>query len=314
MIHNLQHFNNLFSNNKFQDDFGWLPEWNEEIEKWLTFIDQKDHDYYETHKRRAQSDKQRNELLGEYKAAYFIGKKSHGEILAFEPRGNGTRKLDFRFKDKDGIEWFVEVKSPSWRNQVVREVEQRFLRDLRGRIIFNGVNPNNFKNWQAEITCPLCNGKMNFEIETLSLDDNAINDTITNLICSSCKKHIWKSLEQQRVQEINNRVFQPQHITGEARSFDGSEGVEDAIKSCIAAAKFEKGKNNLLIVTPNMFTESALLMAGFDDGHRVKQLLQKYDKEGVITCVVILEVSLPIKRDFAYTNILIPKDDTKPSL
>ena len=311
---NTPHFSDLFETTSFIDDFGWSTEWNEEIEKWLGFVNQKDGRYYQAHKNRVRSDKQRDELLGEYKAAYFVEKKAECEITEFEPQGNGSRKLDFRFKDINGAEWLTEVKSPSWRSEVAREVEEKYLQNIRGRLIFYGLNQVDQNKWDAEITCPLCEEKMKITIPSRTIDSITLDKAVTTLVCTNCDKHIWKSLEQDRAQEINHRLSQPQFMNGEGRSFDGAEGVEDAIISCIKDSKFKKGNNNLLVVTPNMFT-SALLVAGMHDGYSIKRLLRQYDKDETITCILILEVAFYIRDNKPnYSTVLVPAKITKPRL
>lgn len=303
-------FDDLFGNAKFNDDFGWSSEWNIEVEKWLTFVKQKDGDYYKSHKKRARSDKQRDELLGEYKAAYFIEKKVGCKIVEFEPEGQNGKKLDFSFEDINGTVWFAEVKSPSWRNEVAKEIENQYLKSLKERLTFNGLNQESgYTKWNAEFTCPLCGKKSETEIGGVDVEDEAISRVVTDITCRKCKKHVWKSLESKRVQEINQRLSKPQFISGEGRWFDGSEAVEDAIRKSVR--QFEQGKNNLLIITPNMFAD-AVLMPAMDGGHKVKQLLQKYDKDNLISCVLVLEVSLP-SSGIVYTDIFVPAKNKKPA-
>src|SRR3989344_302927 len=134
----LTHFNDLFLYANFEDDFGWSPQWNEEIERWLDFIEQKDNNYYKTHRNRAKSPKQRDELLGEYKAAYIIEEKCGGQVIEFEPSGLNSSKYDFSFKDKNNHNWYVEVKSPSWRSVVSKEVDEKHFRELRGAMTIVG--------------------------------------------------------------------------------------------------------------------------------------------------------------------------------
>lgn len=303
-------FNKLFISANYTDDFGWSHEWNAEIEKWLYFVIQKDTNFYKMNKNRVRSDKQRDELLGEYKAAYFIGSLCSRDVLEFEPNGKNNKKLDFSFKDKNGDLWLAEVKSPSWRNEVAKEIEGRYLRDLRSRLIFKGLNESN--DWKAEATCPLCNNKINLEIKGRELDNNILGNAVKSLTCSNCKKHIWKSLESNRAGKIKQRLAQPQFINGEGGSFSSNEAIEDAVRKAIG--QFEKGNNNLLIITPNMFINTGLLPA-IDNGHRIRKLLSKYDTKKIISCILILEVSLPaVSNNFRYTDIWIPVKDKQPNL
>ena len=131
---NIPEFVNLFISTNFCDDFGYSKLWNKEVERWLFFIKQKDNQFFKQNVKRIRREKQRDELLGEYKSAYFIESKLKGKILKFEPFGKNRHKLDFSFRDKDGLEWFAEVKSPSWRNEVVQEVEWQSLENLNKKI------------------------------------------------------------------------------------------------------------------------------------------------------------------------------------
>ena len=99
---NLPHFEKLFPAKNFKNNSGWLF-WGEEIEKWLAFIDDKDSGYYKENENKFCGEKQCDEPLGEYKAAYFIEKMCGGSIVEFRPRWQKNSELDFRFQDKNEI-------------------------------------------------------------------------------------------------------------------------------------------------------------------------------------------------------------------
>lgn len=310
-MQNLTHFNELFGSVTFTDDFGWSSEWNAEIEKWLAFIKSKNNDYYESNKNRLKTDKQRDELLGEYKAAYFIEKKLKLPIIEFEPDGHKGRRVDFSFKDLDGEIWFAEVKSPSWRNVVAKEVESEYLRRLRGdgvRMKVDAIKnsqPARYK-YIATITCPNCRNDIETEIKLRGeLDD----EVLKKIVCGKCKNNIWRISEKERAKKIEQRLAKPQFISGEGRWFDGSEAIEDAIVKSVK--QFAQKRNNLLVITANMFAVSGL-MAAMDEGYKVRQLLEKHDTDRRIACILILEVSLPFG-GFKYTSVFVPATDKEPN-
>ncbi|QQG43978.1 MAG: hypothetical protein HYW86_03895 [Candidatus Roizmanbacteria bacterium] len=104
-----------------QDDFGYSPEWNQEINKWLEFVFYLNKDYYKKNKKRVLIDKQRNELLGELKTIYFFGKILRLNIEDLEPDGKDYTKLDLSIKDLKNNLWKVEVKAPSWKGQLWKD-------------------------------------------------------------------------------------------------------------------------------------------------------------------------------------------------
>ena len=304
-MQNLPHFKELFLTTNFMDSFGWSPKWNEEVERWLAFVYKKDSSYYDKNKNKFQSEKQRDETLGEYESAYFIEEKCGGKIIEFEPNGQNRKKLDFCFKDKNGVEWFTEVKSPSWRNEVSKKIDDDCLRYLRGRIVITDC-----KNWpkcMSEMNCPFCNKKIIFEIDDTSKDE--MNQKIKKIICDGCSKHIWNALEPEREKKRRARFSQPQFINGQGGWFSGTNAIKDAIRNSVE--QFEQGKNNLLIVVPNMLAgpNYGSLAASCYEKDKVQEILKKYDKNKVIKAVLILEISLSAYSEtFDYEkNIILVK-------
>lgn len=285
------HFNDLFSSAKFDDDFGWNPQWNEEIEKWLDFIEQKDSGYYKTHRNRAKNPKQRDELLGEYKAAYIIEEKCGGQVIEFEPSGMNSSKYDFSFKDKKNGIWYAEVKSPSWRSVVSKEIDEKYFRELRGAMTI--IGGEKYPECKAEIICPSCGEKLGFIISNIESVENT-NNEIKKLVCPKCKKNLWHSSEDERSAEKAKRLSLPQFINAEGRWL-GFDIFEEAIINSLG--KFEAGKNNLLILCPNSFAEMGFLGA-MENWHRLREMVKRLDKENKLTAIGVFEVSLGDKFNY----------------
>jgi hypothetical protein len=117
----LPHFKDYFQSQNYNDGFGCWPVWNQEIEKWLANAEVINKNHYFKQKNRIKAQKQRDELLGEYKAIYFISKKLKLRVLKIEPRLLNGHRNDFLFKDKANINWHVEVKTPSWQAEVFND-------------------------------------------------------------------------------------------------------------------------------------------------------------------------------------------------
>lgn len=230
---NIPTFHNLFSKAAYKDDFGYSSGWNHEIEKWLLFIKHRNPAFFNRNENRIKREKQRDELLGEYKAAYFFEKKLGYQILELEPL-NG--RLDLLVKDGRGIEWFVEVKTPSWRNEVVEEINSRQL-DRKTRI---------------------------------------------NL--------------------IKDRLNKPQHISGDGRSVSIENAIKDPVRKSVE--KFPQSKNNMLVITPNMFADTTGF-AGLFGGDQVREVVKKFDDSKLITRVLILETILPLGGNVEYRHVFI---------
>jgi len=254
--------------------------WNKEVERWLSFIKQKNNKFFKQNVKRIKKEKQRDELLGEYKSAYFIERKLKGKILKFEPFGKDGHKLDFSFQDKNGLKWFAEVKSPSWRNEVVQEIEWKSLKDLNKKI-----KPFQFiklDTYQSSIPCPNCQRVIIFTITN-------VNKTIKNVRCNNCKKTIWQLSENDRVKQIIKRLSQSQYLRGESRTISIENAIKHSVKNSIN--KFLPNKNNLLIITPNMFADTVNFSRLFG-GEQTRKIVNNIDNTTVINRVLILEVKL----------------------
>lgn len=218
--------NTIFPISKYRDDFGWSTEWNEEINKWLSFANSCDTNWFNTNKNRVNREKQRDEFLGECKALYYIGEKLGCKIVQVEPTGKDDRKLDFLFEDRANNIWYVEVKSPSWMSVESKKIDARF--------------PDS---------------------------------------------------EQQRAEAKRKRWEMPQHIKGGGGSISEKDVLEDAVRK--GSEQFERGKNNLLIITPNMVEgDLAIGLSKQFNGGPVRECIEQYDTERVISCAGILDVKL----------------------
>lgn len=121
-------YNDLFPPSYTEDDFGYSPEWNDEIEKWLVTAKDIDESIYNKQKNRVKRAKQRDELLGEYKAMYVTKEMWQIENIRYTDEENATEKtVDFIFNDSSGKTWNTEVKSPSWLAELAEDLENGFI-------------------------------------------------------------------------------------------------------------------------------------------------------------------------------------------
>lgn len=282
---NVPLFIELFGSSEYIDDFGHSSEWNEEIEHWLSFIKSINPIWYESNKFRVQSEKQRDELLGEYKALYYFGKISDCKITQFEPAGQGSKKNDFIFNDKNDEEWYVEVKSPSWRGEVSKEIDNSYLEKLRNTKVIT----HSYPECKAEINCPNCSNVIKIGLPSLEFKQEEVDAIIKKTVCKSCEKNIWHFSEKERTKLKRERLKKPQFISGEGRSYSDRDAVEDAVKKSVE--QFAEGRNNLLIILHNMFAGIGTgLLTSMDGGNSVKQVIREHDPNNLISCVCLLDV------------------------
>lgn len=124
---NNDHFSDFFGNIKYDDDFCSDPIWKEEVGKWLELIYKLDKDYYKSKKTDIATIEKRDAVLGEFKAIYYCYTFLKVTIFINPPNA----PIDFEY-EKNGIRYFVEVKSPSWRAEIFKNTsltkEQKIIR------------------------------------------------------------------------------------------------------------------------------------------------------------------------------------------
>jgi len=284
---NLPHFEKLFPAKNFKNNSGWLF-WGEEIEKWLAFIDDKDSGYYKENENKFCGEKQCDEPLGEYKAAYFIEKMCGGSIVEFRPRWQKNSELDFRFQDKNEIDWFVEVKSPSWRGEISKRIDEDFFKELRKEV--SVIDGSKYPKCKLRIICPSCAKETIFKVENIGDKEN-VRRVIKGQVCVGCKKRIWNLTEAERKIRKEERMHQSRSVNGECASYSAFDAIEDAIRKSVK--QFKSGENNLLIVVPNMLALEVGSQVADGQSNKVRDLLEKYDKNKIIKAIIILEIFLP---------------------
>jgi hypothetical protein len=284
---NVPFFLDLFGPHAYLDDFGHSPEWNQEMEHWLSYVKSINPTWYELNKSRVNSEKQRDELLGEYKSLYYFGKIKGLKITEFEPSGNAGKKNDFAFNDQGSEVWHTEVKSPSWRGEVSKKIDNLYLEKLKATLVITESWPE----CKAEISCPNCSQVLEIKLSSFEFTTEEAYEIIKKTICAHCKKNIWHFSETERAKLKRDRLSKPQFINGEGGSYSDREAVEDAVKKSVS--QFSQGKNNLLVITHNMFAGMGTgLYTSMDGGTSVKKTVQKYDLNNLISCVCLLDVQL----------------------
>ncbi len=297
---NVPLFVELFNAHEYKDDFGHSPEWNEEMEQWLSFVKSINPTWYESNKSRVNTEKQRDELLGEYKSLYYFGKILGCKITQFEPAGNNNKKNDYAFYDKGNEEWYTEVKSPSWRGEVSKEINSSYLDKLKQNIVITESWPE----CKAEITCPNCSNVIEIKLSSFEFKQEEVYEIIKKTLCNKCKKNIWHFSENERAKLKKERLSKPQFINGEGRSYSDRDAVEDAVKKSVA--QFAKGRNNLLFIPHNMFAGIGTgLFTAMNGGTTVMEVVKKYDPEGIITCVCLLDVQLD-EKGIKFIPVFVP--------
>lgn len=115
-------YDSLFPEKYADDDFGYSQDWKVEIEKWLKCASKINYQIYQKQQKRVIRSKQRDELLGEYKAMYLANNNWQMKKMRFTDEEKAQEKtVDFKFKDHDNKEWFAEVKSPSWEAELAED-------------------------------------------------------------------------------------------------------------------------------------------------------------------------------------------------
>lgn len=118
-------FDSLFPKKYTEDDFGYSSEWNNEIQKWLECIYGIDEKYFDRQRKRVIKARDRDALLGEYKAIYIFQNKLGYQVTSLEKQSTGGQVVDFEYVDpKTGLNWKAEVKSPSWRAEIAHDYKR----------------------------------------------------------------------------------------------------------------------------------------------------------------------------------------------
>lgn len=101
---------------KYEDDFGCHQVWNKEINKWLELIYKLNKKFYKTGKTDIATPEKRDAFLGEIKSIYYCYKFLKGKNFKIEPKS----LIDFEY-EKNGVKFFVEVKSPNWHGEIFKD-------------------------------------------------------------------------------------------------------------------------------------------------------------------------------------------------
>jgi len=105
-----------------QDQFPAAPEWADEHERWLQFVDRKG-ELSRFLPRLKKSAYQRDRTLAEIGIGYFLEGTCSLPIVEWEPLGAGGKRGEFLVNSSDG-QIFVEVKVGGWEKDIV-EAEGR---------------------------------------------------------------------------------------------------------------------------------------------------------------------------------------------
>jgi hypothetical protein len=298
---NIPLFIEMFGSQEYNDDFGHSLEWNKEMENWLSFAQATNSTWYNSNKSRVKTEKQRDELLAECKSIYYFGKILSCKVTQFEPSGNGNKKNDYAFEDKSNEEWFTEVKSPSWRGEVSKNIDNIYLEKLKQTLVIT----NTWPECKAEIKCPNCSSVIDIKLSSFEFTLEELYEIFKDTICESCKVHIWHFSETERAKLKKERLSKPQIISGEVGSFSDKDAIEDAVKKSVN--QFAQERNNLLVIAHNMLAGIATgLFTSMNGGYTVEQIIQKYDKKNLISCVCLLDVQLDGNNGAKFIPVFVP--------
>ena len=115
-------FDSVFNKAKWcgKDDFPSCPEWKEEVNKWLEFIESKNQ--LKGYKSRLNSSrlKERDGALGEIRAAYTMEIKLKYPVINWEEKTVGNHNVDFVTLNGDD-DIYCEVKTPIWESELTQK-------------------------------------------------------------------------------------------------------------------------------------------------------------------------------------------------
>jgi hypothetical protein len=105
-----------------EDEFPGAPEWADEHERWLAFVDTKG-EMARFLPRFKKSAYQRDRTFSEIGIAYYLETQRYLPIIEWEPTGNGVKTGEYMIQGPMGP-IFVEVKTGGWQKDIV-EAEGR---------------------------------------------------------------------------------------------------------------------------------------------------------------------------------------------
>ena len=115
-------FDSVFNKAKWRgkDYFPSCPEWKEEVNKWLEFIESKNQ--LKRYKSRLNSSriKERDGALGEIRAAYTMEIKLKYPVIKWEEKTAGNQNVDFVINSGDD-DIYCEVKTPIWESELTQK-------------------------------------------------------------------------------------------------------------------------------------------------------------------------------------------------
>jgi hypothetical protein len=102
-----------------KDDFPSCKEWEEEVKKWLVFIN--DEGVFNGYLSRLRDNaSQRDSAISEIAIAYFMSRKKGLQIVEWFPKGSNKKRGEFVI-DMCRKQVWCEVKAPGWESDFVKE-------------------------------------------------------------------------------------------------------------------------------------------------------------------------------------------------
>ncbi|MDE2321127.1 MAG: hypothetical protein KGL31_04315 [candidate division NC10 bacterium] len=103
-------------------------EWADEVETWFQFL--KDREGWDRYLPRLRDDaRTRDETLSEIAVTYFLKTRCGLQVLEWEPLGRKPKRGEFLVGHDSGPNIFIEVKSPGWEAEIIREVAKDLTRE-----------------------------------------------------------------------------------------------------------------------------------------------------------------------------------------
>jgi hypothetical protein len=189
-----------------------------------------------------------------------------------------NKKRVVRDNEREGF--LGEIKSVYFIGKILGLKIKCFEPSKKGGHDFSFVDKNG-EEWQTEIKAPSWKGPI--------MKSTALSDS-----------------------QKRERIGRPQYnLTDSKASFISPEKeIQDSLEDPTnnSLKQFVKGENNLLIVTPNMDQQIFSMIAAVAMGESVekviKDVVEKYDTDKVISAILILEPTINVKCN--YYNIHVP--------